>query len=221
MKQTPKPIPNVVVRYVELPPTRIFNWLAAENITSWNMAKDRHDIWWDQETIEWRERFAGYWREAFDDLTGHFTKLKKSINENGLLRPISVVSGSMRDMYMLNELPPKAYLPLKYQHDVTELIYTKVFGGSRLTIADELGIEKVPCVIHDFSNLFPDAEEVTYNKFLELFGNDYSFRGTTLPRITVRKHLHFDGGNRFSQMNNHTRTAQGEASRMAWKRINA
>lgn len=209
------------LRYVELSPSRIFNWLAPENVTCWLNVPQWRNTWWEPETVEKRTIFASIWTLAFDEITGHFSALRKSIEQNGVQRPISTVSGAIRGRLMTDGIVPglEECIPPEYRKDASELIYTQPFGGSRLSLAVELGIEKIPCVVHDFSNLFPDAVEVTRRNYGEFFGNDYTFVDQA-PNIINRQHIHMDTKSKYISMNQNTRVAQRKATEIAKRELN-
>lgn len=205
------------LRYVELEPSRIFNWLGPENVTAFHHAKLWKDKWWEPEIIELRTEFARIWIEEFDKITNHFSLLEDAIQKNGIKRPVSAVSGPMRNV-RLDKVKHGfvRFYPPEYQSRIDEVIYTQPFGGSRVTIAQKNGF-KVPCVVHDFSNLFPDAPRVTKDNFRKWFGSDYSF-SNALPHIRIRQHSHIKKG-RYRQMNGDTRNAQKTAARRTKERM--
>lgn len=201
------------LRYVELKPDRIFNALAPENKNAWGALEQYREQWWEQNTIEVRNYFADRWREVFDRITNHFTNLRKSMKENGILRPISVVSGPMRNVRKMSQTAPVTNLiPPQYQNDIDQLLYTQPFGGSRITVAQEVGIEKIPCVVHDYSNLFPQAEEVTKQNYSKWFGKEYNFTNAA-PQIRIRSQLHLTGV--YEKFGSESKKARGTANKIA------
>ena len=196
------------LKYVELPTERIFNWLDPFNVTAKWACKAITGDWWTSQNVEIRKYFAEVWTEEFDKITGHFTDLEESIKEKGILTPISTQSGPPRGTY----LKPH-HFPPDEQHDLTKAISTFTFGGSRLTIANKLGIEKVPCIVHDFANLFPQAQEVTKSNFTKWFGNEYVFN--TQPPCLRIKHMSHIKNKKYNCLNKGTREAQGNAATVA------
>ena len=194
------------VRYVELPPKRIFNWLDPFNVTAKWACKAIKDDWWSDKNIEIRQYFAKCWTEEFDKITGHFTDLEESIKEKGILIPINVDSGPPRGTY----LKPHHFFP---GTDLSTALVTKMFGGSRLTIANKLRIEKVPCIVYDYANMFPDAPEVTCTNYKQWFGNEYGCSGNP-PQIRVRHSSHMKN-KKYDGMNGATRNAQQKAATVA------
>ena len=166
------------LRYVELSTDRIFNWLDPFNVTAKWACKAITGDWWSEENVAIRRFFADEWTKEFDRLTGHFTNLEASMRKEGIRTPICCDSGAPRGTY----LKPLHY-PEKFQHDLTQAIHTRMFGGSRLTLAEKIGIETVACVVNDYGNLFPDAPEITRDNYKTWFGNEYSFVASNPPSL--------------------------------------
>jgi hypothetical protein len=209
------------LKYVELPPERIFNWLDPFNNTARGICNQRPDLlenWWDDKTIELRKLIAKTWTEEFDNITGHFTKLRKSIVEKGILTPISTVSGEPRDQYLKPRVgKPNDHFPPEYENNLHDIIYTHPFGGSRLTIAVDLGLDSIPCIVHDFSNLFPDAEVIHTKNYHKWFNDkEYFFTGAP-PHVRLRQHSHLTG--KYNGMNGHTRDAQRKAMEITKEKL--
>ena len=158
------------LRYVELPTDSIFNWLDPFNVTAKWACKAITGDWWSERNVDIRRYFANEWTKEFDRLTGHFTVLESSIKERGILSPIMIESGPPRGSY----LKPFHYPP-EEQGDLSQALHTHIFGGSRLTIANKLGIKKISCVVYDYANVFPGTVEITKHNFREWFGADYVF----------------------------------------------
>ena len=61
------------LRYVELPPNRIFNKLSPDNQPAWSKLHEYfNQSWWTPKVLEIRKRFGEIWVEEFDKLTKHF-----------------------------------------------------------------------------------------------------------------------------------------------------
>ena len=202
---------EVPLRYVELPTERIFNWLDPFNVTAKWACKSITGDWWSPKNVEIRRFFADAWTVEFDKITGHFTDLEESIKNEGILTPISTMSGPPRGTY----LKPHHY-PSEQQSDLSDAIYTDPFGGSRLTIALKLGIEKIPCIVHDFANLFPDAPEVNDINYHTWFSEEYYWTSAA-PYIRLRSHSHIKNQT-YIAMNEPTRKAQQRAAGIARER---
>jgi len=197
----------MILRYVELSPDKIFNWLNPINITCWNAYPEFHNTWWEKDTLKIRKKFGEIWTEEFDKITGHFTKLEESILKDGILHPINCVTGHPRDMYLKEKIDINHFPPWTHEN-IKDVVYSQTFGGSRLTIARKHNI-KVPCVIHDFSNLFDNCEEVNIGNYKKWFGDNYSFLQSA-PHIRLHQHSHISTGI-YSGMTQETRKAQNLA----------
>jgi len=208
---------NVKLRYVELEPDRIFNWLNPMNITCWNAYPEWHDTWWYSETVEKRVLFGKIWTEEFDKTTGHFSKLEESILKDGIHHPINTASGRLRDVLLKKEVDSPIVFPPKCYENINDTIYTHTFGGSRLTVAQKHNI-KVPCVVHDFSNLFTNEHQVTIKNYKEIFNDNYRFVHST-PYVRLSKHSHIPDG-KYNGMTGDTKAAQRTATENAKGKMN-
>lgn len=205
------------LRYVELPPSRIFNWLGPENVTALNTIKEWAPIRWDPEIVKLRNEFGRIWTEEFDKITQHFTLLEQSIRKKGILSPVSCVSGPPRDQFLRKTMPTQFRHPPEFLSHPNDAVYTQPFGGSRVSIAKKIGLPLIPCVVHDFSSLFPDAPEVTQRNFHKWFNTDYHFLSST-PYIRLGRHSHISNG-RYGAMNQATRDAQRLAANRTKQRM--
>ncbi len=207
---------SVKLRYVELEPDKIFNWLNPENVTCFCAYGEWHDIWWEPEIVERRKEFGKIWSEEFDKITNHFTKLEESILQNGITHPICAVSGPLRGTYLDGDGSGK-FFPPHLRANIQNTIYSHTFGGSRLAIAQKHGI-KIPCAVHDFSNLFDEELEISSANYHKWYSTNYTFVETT-PYLRVRVHSHMDDS-KYNAMNNETRIAQREATKITREKIN-
>ena len=196
------------LRFVELPPSKIFNWLDPLNVTAKWACKAITGDWWSERNILIRREFANVWTTEFNKITGHFTDLEESIKENGILTPICIDSGPPRGTY----LKPLHFTPMM-QKDLSRALFTHTFGGSRLTIANKLRIEKVPCIVYDYADMFPDAIEVNKDNYSEWFNDEY-FWVNQMPKIRVRNSSHMKN-KKYDGMNGATRNAQNKAADIA------
>ena len=199
---------NMKLRYVELSPDIIFNWLDPFNITAKWACKAITGDWWSERNILIRKEFGTTWMLEFDKITGHFTDLEESIKAKGILTPICVDSGPPRGKY----LKPHHFTPMM-QKDLSHALVTQIFGGSRLTIANKLRIEKVPCIVYDYVNMFPDEPEVNKNNYSEWFGDEY-FWTSQSPNIKIKHSSHIKN-KKYDGMNGSTRKAQRHAAVIA------
>jgi len=166
--------------YVELNPSQIYNRLAIENLTCWSHMPEWRDAWWEDETIALRKQFADAWRYEFDKTMNHFNGLRASLKLHGMISPISLIGGPPRDKFLQNpnyNVTQPTHIPPRYINDLDNLLTVQPFGGSRVTVAEELEFESIPCVVHDFTNRFPNAPQVTSANYKEWFGPQYLFAG--------------------------------------------
>lgn len=206
------------LRYVELPPDRIFNRLAPENATAVGAFGKRYkDRWWDSDVVKLRRKFAAEWTLAYDNITGHFTSLEQSIRAEGIKYPVSVVSGPFRGKLFKAARKIGPFHPPHAHQNPNELIFTQPFGGSRVTMAQKLKLETVPCVIHDYSNLFPSAPEVTRANYQQWFNDDYIFRGEP-PHLVCRRGCHIKD-QQYKDFTTQVRRAQRKATKIAKKKL--
>ena len=208
---------TVKLRFVELDSNKIFNWLNPENVTCFCNFGEWHDIWWEPEIVKRRKEFGKIWTEEFNKITGHFSKLEDSILKNGINHPISAVTGPLRGTHLDGEGTGK-FFPPNIQSDIQNAIYSHTFGGSRLTIAQKHGMI-IPCAVHDFSNLFENEPEMLANNYTKWCSANYNFTGA-MPYLRLRMHSHLADDRKYSGMNNETRIAQREASKIAKEIIN-
>ncbi len=203
---------SIKLRYVELEPNRIFNLLDPKNLTCWRACPDLHDKWDEPETLKLRKQFGKSYTEEFDRITKHFTKLEESIIKDGILHPINAASGALRDIFLCDIIEGELF-PFKSEEDKLNAVYSHTFGGSRLTIAQKYNIA-VPCIVHDFSNLFEACEEVTKDNFQKWFGYNNYMIIDQLPRVRLKKHCHIDN-TRYNYMSGETKGAQRKAVKYA------
>jgi hypothetical protein len=176
------------------------------------------DRWWEPDIIEKRKQYKEKYIEEHDKITNHFTELRKSIADNGILRPVNIVSGPLRNVMLksIGDTNPK-WFPPHMVDNPHEALYIHTHGGSRVLVAEELGIDKIPCVVHDFSDLFTDQPLVTRENFKTWYGNDFMFVSQT-PHIRISSHLHISN-KKYRSMNHATRLAQQTAKENASRYI--
>ena len=121
------------VAFKVIPADQIFN--ACDPSFMYDVALPYKERWWDAEQDSLRELLHDTFIDGFDALTGHYTRLRLSIKTMGLLNPIVITHGAAiwREPWML---------PKDYGQYVCESC-----GGSRLMIAQELGLD-VPCIVN-------------------------------------------------------------------------
>jgi hypothetical protein len=187
------------------------------NITCWNAYPEWHNRWWEPKTVALRKQFGELFKEEFDKITHHFSKLEESMVKEGFHHPISAVTGKPRDIY-LKKPREVMHFPPETHNNLDGVIYSHTFGGSRLSVAAEHDI-LVPCAVHDFSNLFEDCPEITAHNYKTWFGNNYMFCGAT-PHLRLTKHSHITDV-KYSGMNAATKDAKRAAVKAAKERLRA
>ena len=111
--------------YVELPADRIFNRLGPDNMIAWRFLEKWRDKWWEEEALAMRERVAQVWIKEYDKVKDHFGALEKSIGEVGILSPVSIVGGPIRNPHLtVANTEPTNFIPPQYQNDLNNLLYT-------------------------------------------------------------------------------------------------
>jgi len=196
------------LKYVEIETKRIFNWLDPFNVTAKWACKAIEGDWWSEENVTIRRFFADTWTEEYDRITGHFTDIEESIKEKGILTPLAVDSGGPRGTYL-----KPFHFPPEMQGNLKEALHTVNFGGSRLTVAQKLDIPTVPCAVHDYANLFPDAPTITKDNYNEWFGDQYFFVNAA-PQLRIKTMCHIKN-QKYNGMNHSTRQAQQKAAEVA------
>jgi hypothetical protein len=121
------------VVYKRIPATEIFN--GCDPSLLYDVVLQYKDHWWDTAQDELRAVLRAKFIKEFDALTGHYTRLRASIKKHGLLNPIVVTAGAAI-------WRPSWMLPKDYGEYLCESC-----GGSRLIIAQELGLD-VPCIVN-------------------------------------------------------------------------
>ena len=205
------------LRYVDLPLTDVFNMLDPMNQMCAGAFWEHWGLnWWNPHIIEKRKKFREFYIEKHDQITQHFSLLEQSIKKEGIKRPLCVVTGPCRDKFLQN---PKKHVynffPSHMISNPRNAVYTHTHGGSRLYIAEKLGLQTIPCAVHDFANLFPDAVEITRDNFRLWYDNDYVWVSQHNIRLVNRRHYHITHKSVYSAMNNHTRKAQKQAKEFA------
>lgn len=214
-----RPLP-FYVRYVELEPERVFNTLNPMNQMCAKLFWDEWgDTWWEPETIEKRKFFANCYKQKHDDITGHYTKLRESINQEGLKHPILAVTGTWRDARLKEIFDVPVWFPPEMIANPSEAIYVHTHGGSRMIVAEEMGMEKIPCAVIDFEHKFNDAPEINSGNLERYYGKNYTWTSMNVKIVNkVQYHLK---NSQYGSMNNKTRRAQQEAAEYAYNTTRA
>lgn len=81
-----------------------------------------------------------------------FEKLEASVLTEGLRNPVLVIAGWLH--------PGRAkYVPEEVRADPKKLLICNFIGGSRLHVAQKNDLT-IPCMVSDFTNMFPDEEHL-------------------------------------------------------------
>jgi hypothetical protein len=189
------------LRHAVVKPDRIFNWLGMMNVTSWVFFPALRKTWWDEKTVETRQRIQDLYIKYFDAATGHFTSLEQSLLKDGFHAPVNTITGLPRDMYLRNELPLKS-IPTEDQPNPNNVLLTHTFGGSRTIIAQRLGID-IPCLIYDFTGAFRNEEVLkTTADVKRKFPNSYNVGNPqSFPVARAINHTHIKGNNDGTERN--------------------
>lgn len=140
---------DCVVRYAVLRPERIFNLTSPRYLPEISRQWTGKYHWHHYRYEPVRDILEEHYIRRFNEISGHYDRLLKSVEREGFRNPIMVSAGRLerrRD----KELPPA----VRGQQD---LIVSEYLGGSRLWAASKLGIE-VPCIVNDYADVLADAE---------------------------------------------------------------
>ena len=167
--------------YAEIPAVDVYN--ACDPGDLYPVMLRFKERWWSHS--EYREQLRTWFIELFDAETGHYSRLRKSIEESGVKDPIVVTSGKplRREAWML---PP----------DVGDLLCEQC-GGSRLMIAQEL-LLTIPCIVNDRNNRFPGPDLSIEQIRAHFSSKSYDIRKTDQGvQIQPRTYSHMPSGYTF------------------------
>ena len=165
----------------------------------WNVAKEYRESWWGAEFDELRCLLRNTFVKEFDRLTGHYTNLRRSIEQQGITDPIVITSGTplRRESWMVPE-------NVKY--------LCESVGGSRLLIAQELDLD-VPCIINDTAGV--DGKPLLKSDVVALLPN---YRVDYGPPCIARpiRYSHMDHSYTFEEQQRCRRLAKSKQIQV-WK----
>jgi len=138
---------SLSIRYSLLDSRKIVNLNDPSSI--WKVSRHIED-WWDSKYDPLRVEIRKWYIEAFDRISGHYKKLRISIEKEGFLNPIVITSG-------IPKYRKLDYIPPQYHNDLENLLSVETCGGSRLLIAQEKNL-MIPCFINDWNNRFSDKK---------------------------------------------------------------
>jgi hypothetical protein len=126
----------------------VYNWLAPANVMAWHhwTNETQKKNWWKEDVITLRNKGQNLFISLFDKATGHFTDLKNSISKKGIIDPIKCITGIPYDALGEHRYPTTT---LPDSVNPNRIVHSHIFGGSRLLIAQQLGITNIPCIIYD------------------------------------------------------------------------
>lgn len=138
-----------VVRYAVLKPDHIFNLTSPRYLPEISLKWQGRYHWHHYRYEPLRDIIEAQYIERFNDVSGHYERLLKSVRKDGFRNPIMVSAGRL-ERRRQSELPPA----LRQRED---LLVSEYLGGSRLWAAQQLGVD-VPCIVNDYADVLPDAE---------------------------------------------------------------
>lgn len=139
------------VRYAVLPPARIFNLTSPRYLPEISLKWQGKYHWHHYKYEPLRDIIEAHYVRRFNEVSGHYERLLDSVARDGFRNLIMVSAGRLERRKQI-ELPPA----LRNQEG---LIVSEYLGGSRLWAASQLGID-VPCIVNDYADVLPDAQEL-------------------------------------------------------------
>lgn len=138
-----------VVRYAALKPAAIFNLTSPRYLPEISLKWTGRYHWHHYRYEPLRDLIEAHYIKRFNEASGHYERLLKSVRKDGFRNPIMVSAGRL-ERRRAAELPPA----LRQRED---LLVSEYLGGSRLWAAQKLGVN-VPCIVNDYADVLPDAE---------------------------------------------------------------
>jgi len=142
-------------------------------------------IGWDEPNIKKREVAAQKYISIMNRKQGFYTKLEKSILQEGVRNPILVKCGWCPERTLRR-------LPISMQKNINNILVCDSNGGSRLWVAQKHDL-KISCLISDFVGRFSNEQlvEKTSNAALKFFKdkpeklviNDHGIGIYDLPQV--------------------------------------
>ena len=137
---------KAVVRYAIIDADHVFNLTSPrflpEISLNWRGKKPWHDLRYEPV----RSLMERMYVDGFNDASGHFRHLERSLREEGFRNPIMVSAGHLERRAM-GELPPDI-------RGRRPLLVSEYLGGSRLWVAQREAM-KVPCIVNDYTGELP------------------------------------------------------------------
>lgn len=138
------------VRYVLLPARDIFGMVG-------RCGGGYNTIWtdWTPRGRAKREIIMREFEEGLDAICGHYSRLERSILDEGIRNPVIVTCGYPKRRTMENLPPEMRVLPPEKL-----LLLETNMGGSRLWICQKHNMV-IPCIVNDWHGRFNDQPEIT------------------------------------------------------------
>jgi hypothetical protein len=138
------------VRYAELPAREIFGMVG-------RCGGGYNTLWedWSLPGRIKRQLIMEEYEQELDKICGHYSKLEKSITEEGIRNPVIITCGYPKRR-------PMKYLPPELRNipESELLLLEGTTGGSRLHVAQKLDL-LIPCFINDWTGRFKNEVAIT------------------------------------------------------------
>lgn len=127
------------VRYALLDSTTIFNCVGPDSLDILGITEEKKPR---------RHKIAEQRISARDEKDNFFKDLEKSILSDGIHNPILITAGTSYPIVL-------DLFPEEVKKNPKRILVCDFMGGSRLWIAQKHNM-KIPCIISDFEEVFPD-----------------------------------------------------------------
>lgn len=160
--------------YAMLDPNKIFGMIG-------RCGGGYNTVWedWSSEGRTAREHITREYEEGLDKICGHYSKLEKSIVEEGFRNPLIITCGTPRRR-KLTHLPPEMRSTPTHEW----LLMEGTTGGSRLWVAQKYNIP-VPCIVNDFTGKFNAGVKIKSVQQAKLYYKDPPLNLTFSPRLGI------------------------------------
>lgn len=173
-----------------LPNSYSVRWMVIDSAKIINLCSPESIYWpknWSENELEYRNTVGAEYIRAWNETNGFYKKLEESILKDGFRNPIIITAGHPQ-IRKLTEIPPELRV------EPSEMLVCEILGGSRLHIAQKLGIA-IPCIVNDWVNRFPNALKLNTNKDIKKAFSDppdliyFTEKGV---RTSHPKHIHLE-----------------------------
>jgi len=149
------------VRYVEIPARKIFGMVG-------RCGGGHNTLWedWSADGRRKRNLIMHEYEKNLDEICGHYSKLEKSILEDGFRNPVIITSGLPRRRH-------KRYLPPELLNGAESdlLLLEGTTGGSRLHVAQKYDLT-IPCLVNDWTGKFKNYPKISTEAQARNYYND-------------------------------------------------